>query len=355
MAEVAQHTIILKEISHQHQNISPEEKEIVQALFQDSNRQDKPCTTAQAIATIIRQGFRSFPAAARLAHRVMEYYNTNRFRDISFMQVMTWLLSLKSTKPQTKAEYLKILQQVARMHALSWAQHPFIPRIIKGLREIAPIAKQARPISVQDFRLLYNQLDSITRLAAVYTFITGSRLAETFGITPEMIAFAPAHIFLKNQSVNAKFYLLRVDTRGLSKTGMTDPAALRFTDVAVMHEQELLFLRKAKPGQPIFSSTVKQRLLQTLAQYQFTGHSFKRGTARLLTELHQEGSIQEAAIPFFLKHMNPLEQIPSVTAAYLDSGARINILSAKGIFKAALLLRHCALGDCIRQTKQLNQ
>jgi len=276
------------------------------------------------------------------------HYDMDRFRDVSLKMVIDWLRTLDCTLPQTRSEYLSILCRIAKDLNMTWANDPCIPRYRKGLRATAPNPTQAEALSIEAFRNLREHPNELLRLAATYTFLTGSRLAETFAITPRMVTRANARKALRDNRIREGFVIIKVETGKMSKSGMTDPTALRFIDVAVLSSEEYLQLcpRLKHHHQHVFPEQTRTQLIANLKNTPYSGHSFKRGTARILSILHDEGLIQAPTIPFFLKHMNPLDPIPSVTAAYLDKQARVNILRASGVLEAAMQLRDRMVGDC---------
>jgi len=277
----------------------------------------------------------------------MAFYNLKSFRGLTLEMIFDWLRSIENeTQPQTRAEYLKNLRRIATDLGMTW--DPIcITRYLAGLLAVAPQPTQAKPMMTSDFRTLKTCLDALTSLSATYTFLTGSRLAETFKILPWMVTRTNARKATGDHHLREDLVIIKVETGKTSKTGMSDPSAMRFTDIAILSAEEYKTLAsRLHQDQPVFPSETKRYLYQLLRKMDYSGHSFKRGTARVLSTLLEEGRIQERTIPFFLKHADPHETIPSVTAAYLDQQSRVHVMRAQGIFSAAVELRNRIVGDC---------
>jgi len=301
---------------------------------------------AEHVGAVARQGMRSLPALRALRKRILAFYNVESLFMISMEMVIDWIRTLANAQPQTRAEYLKCFKRMAHDLRIPWDMI-FLDRYLAGLQASAPPPTQARPMSIVDFRSLRTHPDPLTRLAVTYTFLTGSRLAETFLITPRMFTKANAREVTQDSRLRESHVIIKVETWNTSKTGQTDPSALRFADVAMLSQEEYEVLRpRLQQEGPVFPAETKHNLEALLHQSNYSGHSLKRGTAGILSALLAEGRIQAPTIPFILKHSDPLQRIPSVTAAYLSPQARTDVLRALGIFQAALELRNRMVGDC---------
>lgn len=321
--------------------------EVEEQLYGDSSTTANTSTTAEEYGRIMRSGMRSLPAMKALRRRILAFYDVQSFTQITPKMVLDWIKTLKeTTNPRTRAEYLKLFIRISEDLQMNWDRN--LPsRIIKGLMAEAPPPNQADTLTIENFHRLKEQLDPITSLAATYTFLTGSRLDETFNIEASMIQGRNARAVTEDMRLNPEYIIIKVETGSMSKSGPTQPKALRFTDVAILNPSEAHTMKeRMRQGGPIFPKESKEILLEALKRMNYTGHSIRRGTTTVLTRLLTKGKIQEPMIPFILKHSDAKHPIPAVTVEYLGPEARINILKAEGVFAAAVEIRQELMGDC---------
>jgi hypothetical protein len=183
-------------------------------------------------------------------------------------------------------------------------------------------------------------------------------LDEIFRLTREHVtivkgSFLTAEIHqLLTTTFSEPMTFVVIQPKEQSKSGPTDPDAIRFVDVALLNLKEILTLiRLMQEEGKIFRC--RASLTKALTSMRYSQHSLKKGASDLLSHLLKQGLIPETILPLVLKHLNSLEQIGSVTVGYLSNAGRINLLIAKKMFHAAIWIRQTAEQlETIKMAKQ---
>ena len=204
-------------------------------------------------------------------------------------------------------------------------------------------------MTVEIFRQILASTDLEIGLAGTLAFLTGSRLDEIYRHTRDMYTIVtPTMLSQKLRNlVKQQHFFVAISTGRESKSAAADPDDLRFVDIAVLDKRQLAFLKTrleyGTSTSPIFSR--RHQLTAELKKHYMTDHSFKAGTALILTEMVRDELIPQETIPLMLKHKSTVDPIQSVTSGYLGVTGRINMLQSKGTFDAAVHLRRIIFQD----------
>ena len=252
---------------------------------------------------------------------------------------------------RTAAQYLKgLVHYVAKIQRTPISDTAMVPLIVKGLRKGAPPVQHARPLTPESFTNLINKLDLYPnlQLASLILMLGGLRVDELFRITPRMIhTVQPMDLQPQLIKLTSAHVFTIIATKEESKTGFTDPEALRFVDVVLLSKYEWkALLDLASEGEsniPIFGN--RSQLRKQLTRQGFSDHSFKRGVSDLLSIAVRDSIVPEEVVALVLKHKSETERTPSTTAGYMTSVGRANIMQSKGAFRAAWWLRYMVCKD----------
>ena len=256
--------------------------------------------------------------------------------------------SSKTCKPQTLDQYAGQIRLWGERLKLSRAQDPMWPLLRRGFRAQATPRQHANPMTVDIFRQILASTDLEIGLAGTLAFLTGSRLDEVFRYRNEMITIATTSMLSqKMKNLVKNHFFVAISTGRESKSAAADPDDLRFVDIAVLDKRQLAYL-KTLQKQGTSTSTIftrRHQLTAELKKHHMTDHSFKAGTALILTEMVRDELIPQETIPLMLKHKSTVDPIQSVTSGYLGVTGRINMLQSKGTFDAAVHLRRIIFQD----------
>lgn len=299
--------------------------------------------------SVIFSGTKSLENQNAIFLRMMTTTGVNHPLEVTPDHIIQFLFKSNQTcLPQSLAQYLSQLRSWGEKASLPWASDTIWPLIARGLRAISTPRTHAKPMDIQSFHQITSIVGKELALAASIAFLGGCRLDEVFRFTPRMLTTDVSLAQKFQYVVNRKMSFVAFTSGSQSKTGNLDPDALRFVDVVLLNSQQLqilLMLTKANPNPatPLFSN--RRALTAALNYHGFTDHSFKGGTANLLSVMIRDGDLPETLLPIILKHKNSQEQISSTTAGYLSINARLNILQNKDVFQAAVLLRRAIFQD----------
>lgn len=292
---------------------------------------------------MVRKGTTSISQSADVLVRLLRHYNIG-VNQVTLEHYLNWL-SIQTCKSQSVAQYAKVIRMAAERIGLAWAQESIIPLMIKGLKASASPKEGANPMIPAVFHQIKSKLSMINQLALLIAILAGERLDETYRLSPEMVCV------LNKQDLAPKYRNLRhqfvvFDTKADSKTGPTDPDALRFVDVVLLDPSEVRQLRqlmnRTRDGDPLFKD--RSEVQRELAKHRLSDHSAKKGCGDILSVFIRDELLPETILPLVLKH-SATENVPSVTAGYLSITGKSNILQAKQVFQAAVLLRRAICLD----------
>jgi len=294
---------------------------------------------------MVELGTPSLTPQAATYHRMMIITGVARPDDVSPGEVLRYLLRSTATcKGQTLDQYLGHILQWGTRIRLPWTGDPMWTLLRRGLRLTSTPRVHAQPITVPAFHNLLQILSPQLALAATITFLTGSRVDEVFRHTQKMYHIIP-QTDLSQTIINETAHIrgLRfvvISTGKESKCGPQDPEDLRFLDVMALNDEQIrqlhTCLNAVRNDEPVHAH--RSTLTSALNRHGYSDHSFKAGTAELLSELIRDDKIPEEIIPMFLKHKSTTDPIQSVTSGYLNIKGRANLLQRKQVFKAAFLV-----------------
>jgi hypothetical protein len=300
----------------------------------------------------IAEGSRSLHTQSNTFHRMMTISGAKHYTEVTPDHILRYLFSATRTcVPQSLNTYLSEIRSWGAKALLPWAEDSMFDFLARGLRATATTKRHAVPMPVDIFQEMLNKDllgDEELKLVAATAYLGGCRLDEVFRYTRSMVTSTMCLAKVYQAIVQQGFIFVAISSGAQSKTGQLDPESLRFVDVLLLSQQQfntLMTLCKRAPtdDSPIFSR--RATLTSMLNSRGFTDHSFKGGTACLLSELIRDGELPEQALSMILKHKNNQDPVQSYTAGYLSVTARLNILQNKDIFKAAVLLRRMIFRD----------
>ena len=249
--------------------------------------------------------------------------------------------------PQSIDQYLSLVRCWGERQHCDWSQLQIWPLIRRGLQLTSTERKHALPMTVPIFKSMLTLADVEMRIVASFAFLAGARLDEIYRLRRTMIRVIEFKHLAKQYQHFLQFRWISLHTGKESKTGKSDPDALRFIDVVLFRTMEFEDLRqmmsKSSDDNPIF--TKRAAMTQALKKYGMTDHSFKTGAADLMTEFIRDGALPESCLPLMLKHKQQQDAIQSVTSGYLSENARTNLLQTKHMFDAAILMRRKIFQD----------
>jgi len=310
-----------------------------------------PPTTAGAWGLrLIQTGTVTLDDTADTYTRMMTLTGVKTPNDVTANHILQYLHGAQTTcKGRTLCQYLGHILGWGQRLNLEWANSANIQTwelMRRGLRKedkIPPV--HATPMTPDLLMRISERLghDATLQLALQLAFQTGSRMDEIFRITKNMIYVVPRDMLSKelqrvSDSRTMKFVI--VETRTDSKTGQTDPDDLRFVDVALCSQAQmttLLNLMNSRRDDPLF--TARDKLSRLLREHDLSDHSCKAGAALILTSLIKDELLPIEVLPLYLKHKRTVDPIQSVTAGYIHREGRINLLQAKKVFTAAIMMR----------------
>lgn len=292
----------------------------------------------------IQQGSKSMDDQSAVFMRMMNLAQVEHVGQTTADHVLKFLYnSSKTCLPQTTSKYMGHIRGIAARANLSWVADPIWPLLNKGLRVTAPPRKHAQPVSPEILKQIHDALgaDHHLKLATTFAVLGGCRLDEVFRFEPDMMTCCVGLKTKYKQVVERGFRFVMCSSGVASKTGILDPDDLRFVDIILLNDKEHKLWRQLKTDTPRNTPIFQRRAKVTALMNQFglTDHSYKAGTALMLSELIRDEILPEETLPMILKHKSSVDPISSTTAGYLGLQGRANLLQSKYVFEAAMWLR----------------
>jgi len=293
---------------------------------------------------LIDLGTAALTTQAATYHRMMIITGTSTPSDVTPTEVLRYLLRSTTTcKGQTLDQYVGHILQWATRINLPWTSDPMWPLIRRGLRLTSTPRTHALAITPTVFHELRQLLPLDLSMAATIALLTGSRVDEVFRHTPRMYYLVPPSSLSAQlqreitHQPDLRFYV--ISTGKESKAGPQDPEDLRFLDVMALNYTQHLMLSDCTTsvGNDTTIFTNRATLTYAMNRLGLTDHSFKSGTAEILSELIRDELLPVETLPLILKHKST-QDINSVTAGYLNIRGRANLLQRKQVFRAAHLI-----------------
>jgi hypothetical protein len=194
------------------------------------------------------------------------------------------------------------------------------------------------------------QLDENHQMATTIAILGGTRMDEIYNLEEKMISRVQISDVMQHlRQFYPQFCFVALQTKQESKTGKSDPYALRFIDIILLSAQQWQKLSKImKDAKSHFKEKLfggRQQLITALKQQQMTEHSFKRSVSDMLSVFIRDGLLPETCLPMILKHETKTEVVKSTTAGYMTDFGKLNILQSKMIFDAAVHIRRHVFQD----------
>jgi hypothetical protein len=301
--------------------------------------------------SMVVKGTKSLSDQAEGFVRMMRACNISDPRVVTLDDLLRYLWLARATcKYQTLAEYAKSIRLVAERIGLGWATEGFVPMLTRGLRLQAEPPIQAPPITREIFHAMQPQLDENHQMATTIAILGGTRMDEIYNLEEKMISRVQISDVMQHlRQFYPQFCFVALQTKQESKTGKSDPYALRFIDIILLSAQQWQKLSKImKDAKSHFKEKLfggRQQLITALKQQQMTEHSFKRSVSDMLSVFIRDGLLPETCLPMILKHETKTEVVKSTTAGYMTDFGKLNILQSKMIFDAAVHIRRHVFQD----------
>jgi integrase len=308
-------------------------------LYRKKRRVEK--MPATWVIDLIQKATPSLTNTQNLVQRIMTRFQLRSPCTILLEHVLRFCEEGQTSNP-TKAEYLSSLRGVARNLQLPWANDPIVAQTIRALKTLSAGGQGgAFPLSLPTFWILRHEMNPIQALIILMGLMAGMRMDELEKIHRSSISVLPA------DQEGYKFVLIvPVLPQFRSKAAKIQPSALRFMDLVLLDDKEVLLLMNTCNRQSGLLMEKKERRIITskLKGLGLSDHSLKKGAGEILATLAAEGTISAKAVAVILKHSDPATTFSSTTTRYMTSPAsKLNLLRASGVTAAITLMRAAIL------------